>query len=198
MYHRSCFVCCYCGDELTLATYRAHNGVFYCEKHSLEISAPKCDFCQQSVSGATLLAMNKFWHVDHFFCTKCLSPLCTYDTSSKVHYYIHDGKPYCQKDYGDLWADVCKGCHKTIFDRKAISMDSFWHESCLRCFECKKPFKDEIYYEIEGVPYCKEHFHKKRGTLCYECREPIMGSALEAMGSRFHPHHFNCKFCQVL
>lgn len=197
IYHKACFSCFYCGEELTLNTYRSKNDIFYCEKHDSKFLAPQCSFCRKSISENALIAMDKIWHANHFFCTKCLVPFRAEEDRSTMQYFVYDGKPYCQKDYENLFVDVCKRCDKPILDLKVVKMDSVWHESCFRCIECERPFENYAYYEIEAMPYCEEHFHMKRGTLCYDCHQPITGPALQAMGYRFHTHHFSCKYCQV-
>ena len=197
VYHQACFSCFYCGNELSLDSYRIRCGMIYCKTHDLELLAPQCGFCRELVSEKALVALNKVWHVDHFLCTQCSTPLGVNEDTQIVNYFIHDGKAYCREDYEKLFASPCKGCEKPILESLIVCKNASWHESCFRCVDCGRTFEHQVYYEIDGMPYCEEHFHKKRGTLCHECKGSIMGSAVQAMGHRFHPHHFNCKYCQV-
>ena len=50
------------------------------------------------------------WHPECFRCTVCVKPL------SPDNFKEHDGKPYCEKDYNNLFAPKCAGCKGPIVD----------------------------------------------------------------------------------
>jgi paxillin len=52
------------------------------------------------------------------------------------------------------------------------------------------------FFEYEGRPYCEQHYHARRGTLCHACEMPIAGRCVTAMSHKFHPEHFVCSFCR--
>lgn len=46
------------------------------------------------------------------------------------------------------------------------------------------------------MPYCeKHHFNRQGAAFCYQCKEPVKGRCITAMGQKFHPEHFVCAFC---
>lgn len=55
--------------------------------------------------------MGKDWHPECFNCTKCHIPL------SPDNFFEKNGKPYCEKDYYDLFSPKCYGCLKPIKGR---------------------------------------------------------------------------------
>lgn len=61
--------------------------------------------------------------------------------------------------------------------------------------DCKLPFDGATYFDIEGEPFCENHYHDHRGTLCASCRKPITGRCITAMFQKYHPEHFTCSFC---
>lgn len=54
------------------------------------------------------------WHPECFRCTVCVKPL------SPDNFKEHDGKPYCEKDYNNLFAPKCAGCKGPIVDVSAL------------------------------------------------------------------------------
>lgn len=56
------------------------------------------------------MAMGKPWHPECFRCTVCVKPL------QPDNFKEHDGKPYCEKDYNNLFAPKCAGCKGPIVD----------------------------------------------------------------------------------
>ena len=55
--------------------------------------------------------MGKDWHPECFNCTKCHIPL------SPDNFFEKNGKPYCEKDYYDLFSPKCYACLKPIKGR---------------------------------------------------------------------------------
>ena len=52
--------------------------------------------------------MGKDWHPGCFKCDKCKIPL------DPENFYEKNGKPYCEKDFFNLFAPKCYGCAKPI------------------------------------------------------------------------------------
>ncbi len=61
--------------------------------------------------------------------------------------------------------------------------------------ECGQEFKSTSFYEYNGMPYCKLHYHNISGSFCHACHQPINGRCISAMSKKFHPEHFSCSFC---
>lgn len=57
-----------------------------------------------------MIAMGHPWHPECFRCTVCVKPL-TPETFKE-----YQGKPYCEKDFHNLFSPKCAGCTKPITD----------------------------------------------------------------------------------
>lgn len=89
--------------------------------------------------------------------------------------------------FAKLTLHQCGKCHGTIADGTAIkALGKYWHRDHFTCGTCSKAFSGETdvvffvsflifvlldgkFFEIDGMPYCQEHYHAKRGTVCGKC-----------------------------
>ena len=69
-----------------------------------------CAACNKPILGRMITAMNKPWHIEHFVCV-----LCNKELSSSA-FYGYDGKPYCERDYQEMFAPRCAYCNGAILD----------------------------------------------------------------------------------
>jgi len=54
---------------------------------------------------------------------------------------------------------MCKKCHLPIDDRYIFNVkDAYWHEECLKCFQCGQVLRQKCYETDTGALYCKEDF----------------------------------------
>ena len=54
---------------------------------------------------------------------------------------------------------MCKKCHLPIDDRYIFNVkDAYWHEECLKCFQCGQVLRQKCYETETGALYCKEDF----------------------------------------
>jgi hypothetical protein len=67
-----------------------------------------CPACQRPIEGSVVSAMDQIWHVHCFTCSKCRKPL------ENEKYFEKDNKPYCSRDYRDLFSLHCDFCHGPI------------------------------------------------------------------------------------
>ena len=51
---------------------------------------------------------------------------------------------------------------------------------------------------MDNKPYCLQHYHEIKGSICAQCNKPIMGRTVNALGKSWHADHFNCTFCKKL
>ena len=79
-----------------------------------------------------MMAMGKPWHPECFRCTVCVKPL-TPETFKE-----YDGKPYCEKDYNNLFAPKCAGCKGPIVDVSKHFVLNYAAHMCDK-FEFLKP-----------------------------------------------------------
>ena len=88
---------------------------------------------------------------------------------------------------------ICAACKKPILANPLFALGKYWHQDHFCCKTCGT--KLEKYWEKDGIPYCKKHFHRLSLPICGSCLEPIEGQFMKAMGKFFHPNHFACCAC---
>lgn len=73
-----------------------------------------CFACKKSILTKVLDALGHQWHPEHFTCASCDMELST------VTYYESNGRPYCEKDYHELYAPRCAYCNGPILDVSGV------------------------------------------------------------------------------
>ncbi|XP_068447548.1 leupaxin [Clinocottus analis] len=189
VWHPEHFVCFECKGELSSTGFFEREGRPYCDKDYHQLFSPRCAYCKGPIVQNILTALNQNWHPDHFFCTHCGGLF------GPDGFLEKDGKPYCCKDFYHLFAPKCSGCGQSVRENYLTAANGTWHPECFVCADCLKPFTDGCFMELDGRPFCSQHFHSRQGTLCGGCREPITGRCISALDRKFHPEHFVCAFC---
>eukprot|EP01102_Stenamoeba_stenopodia_P020961 TRINITY_DN8333_c0_g1_i1.p1 TRINITY_DN8333_c0_g1~~TRINITY_DN8333_c0_g1_i1.p1 ORF type:complete len:513 (-),score=159.72 TRINITY_DN8333_c0_g1_i1:294-1832(-) len=114
-------------------------------------SAPKsgkiCKGCHQSINGAFMEVDEGIYHKSCFVCALCSSPL--------KKFFDKDDKIYC----GDCFTnkvDVipCGRCGKALGSSVVKACGKRFHDECFTCFNCKKPFNDNLVNNRDGQPWC--------------------------------------------
>lgn len=72
------------------------------------------------------MALGKTYHRLHFFCRECGNPF-------EGGFMVHDGHPYCEKDYIAKFGKKCKACGLHIRGEFVSAMGGDWHKSCFVC-----------------------------------------------------------------
>ncbi|XP_069741967.1 paxillin-like isoform X2 [Narcine bancroftii] len=188
-WHPEHFVCSHCEEEIGQNSFYERDGRVYCNKDYQNLFSPQCAYCKRPILDKILMALDKAWHPEHFFCAYCGD---RFDTDG---YHEKDGKAYCRKDYFKMFAPKCGCCDRPVLDNYISALNNFWHPECFICRDCLTPFTSANFFEVAGLPYCEIHYHQRQGTLCSACQKPITGRCITAMGRRFHPEHLVCAFC---
>ncbi|XP_067828884.1 leupaxin-like [Heptranchias perlo] len=188
-WHPEHFVCAHCNEEIGLKGFCERDGRAYCHKDYHNLFSPRCAYCRGPILDKILTALDKTWHPEHFFCAHCG------DVFGNEGYHEKHGKPYCRKDYFNMFAPKCGSCDRPVLDNYLSALNSVWHPECFVCKDCFTSFESASFFEVDGMPYCELHYHQRQGTLCTGCQKPIIGRCIAAMGRRFHPEHFVCAFC---
>ncbi|XP_076009071.1 leupaxin [Genypterus blacodes] len=188
VWHPEHFVCVVCKMELSRGFFE-RDGSPYCDKDYHQLFSPHCAYCKGPILQNIVTAMDQNWHPEHFFCAHCG------DLFGPEGFLEKEGKPYCNRDFYQLFAPKCSGCGKSVRENYLNAANGTWHPECFVCADCLKPFTDGCFMEFEGRPLCSLHFHSHQGTLCGGCGEPIMGRCISALNRKFHPEHFVCAFC---
>ncbi|XP_049847891.1 LIM domain-containing protein B-like [Schistocerca gregaria] len=102
LWHPEHFCCTVCGDNLSSATFFEHEGKAYCKTHFLAISKYICEYCKVPVITQGVVFLDKHYHIEHFLCTSCSTPL----NSKNLREW--DSKPYCVKCYKKLPSELRK------------------------------------------------------------------------------------------
>ncbi|TNN60688.1 Paxillin [Liparis tanakae] len=174
VWHPEHFVCVECKCELSTTGFFEREGRPYCDKDYHQLFSPRCAYCKGSIVQARnrnlffnrllcniLTALDQTWHPDHFFCTHCGARF------GPDGFLEKDGKPYCCKDFYQLFAPKCSGCGESVRENYLTAANGTWHPECFVC----------------------------AGTLCGGCCEPITGRCISALDRKFHPEHFVCALC---
>ncbi|CAG9759708.1 unnamed protein product [Ceutorhynchus assimilis] len=188
-WHPEHFTCSHCRQELGTRNFFEREGKPYCETDYHNLFSPRCAHCNGPILDKCVTALEKTWHVDHFFCAQCGKQF------GEDGFHEREGKPYCHDDYFDMFAPKCGGCSRAIMENYISALGSQWHSDCFVCKECHQPFMGGSFFDHEGQPLCEIHYHAKRGSLCAGCHKPISGRCVTAMFRKFHPEHFVCAFC---
>ncbi|XP_070817391.1 leupaxin [Chaetodon trifascialis] len=189
VWHPEHFVCVVCKMELSTTGFFEREGRPYCDKDYQQHFSPRCAYCKGPIVQNILTALDQTWHPEHFFCTHCGGLF------GPEGFLEKDGKPYCCKDFYNLFAPKCSGCGEAVRENYLTAANGTWHPECFVCSDCLKPFSDGCFMELDGRPLCSLHFHSRQGTLCGGCSEPITGRCISALDRKFHPEHFVCAFC---
>ncbi|XP_054458978.1 leupaxin [Anoplopoma fimbria] len=189
VWHPEHFVCVACKVELSTTGFFEREGQPYCDKDYHQLFSPRCAYCKGPIVQNILTALDQTWHPEHFFCTHCGGLF------GPDGFLEKDGKPYCCKDFYNLFAPKCSGCGVSVRENYLTAANGTWHPECFVCADCLKPFNDGCFMELDGRPLCSQDFHSRQGTLCGSCSEPITGRCISALDRKFHPEHFVCAFC---
>jgi hypothetical protein len=152
-YHPDCFVCVSCQQPFPEGEFLVHEGQPFCDPCHNELFAVRCSSCQQPVTGRCIEVGNKKWHVEHFACEACGTPLA--------------GKPY-KEDDGSIFCATCKAararrvekdngmcgqCKMPIIGEYIMLRGQRMHPKHFRCEECGCAFSGGNCHEYEGKLY---------------------------------------------
>ncbi|XP_036752666.1 transforming growth factor beta-1-induced transcript 1 protein isoform X4 [Manis pentadactyla] len=188
-WHPEHFVCGGCATALGGSSFFEKDGAPFCPECYFERFSPRCGLCNQPIRHKMVTALGTHWHPEHFCCVSCGEPI------GDEGFHEREGRPYCRRDFLQLFAPRCQGCQGPILDNYISALSALWHPDCFVCRECFAPFSGGSFFEHDGRPLCENHFHARRGSLCAACGLPVTGRCVSALGRRFHPDHFTCTFC---
>jgi len=190
LYHFKCFSCAGCRKDIGTEEFFDKDGKAYCLTCYKSSFLPACSRCRKAIEGRYLKALNQDFHEQCFSCAVCNQ------TFADGKFYEKDQNPYCLQHYNELFGYTCAKCHQTIIDGTAIAaLDKYWHRNHFTCTRCSQPFTDGKFFEDEGLPYCQEHYHERRGTICGKCAKPIDGMCVSALEKKWHQGCFTCTKC---
>ena len=130
-------------------------------------SYPRCGYCQGPILDKCISALDQTFHPEHFFCSACG------DQFGDDGFHEKDDAAFCKTCYFEQFAPKCGGCNTPITENYISSLNLQWHPNCFVCKECQMPFHDGNFFEHEGFPYCEQHYHALRGSLCAGCHKVL-------------------------
>ncbi|KAI9255645.1 hypothetical protein BDA99DRAFT_442045 [Phascolomyces articulosus] len=195
-WHVDCFKCKHCKQDLEHVAFYSMDGQPYCALDYHELFSKRCDYCNTPIEDQSIEALGKFYHVGHFFCRGCSKP---FDATSS--FMVHDGHPYCEKDYQAKFGHKCMGCGEYIAGEIVGALGGEWHKDCFVCSDCGQSFESVTFYERNNKPFCEIHYKNplnSNAKLCQQCGVAIDGRYSSAFGKEYHPHHFQCARCSKI
>jgi len=132
-WHPACFSCTCCGEMLEDLLYYHYKGKLYCGRDYAQLmKIPRCAACDELIFSTEYTgAENTFWHIKHFCCWLCDSPL------AGQKYIPVEGQPHCLGCWQVHHGKICSACGQYIDPQgQRVSLgEKHWHASPL-CFKC--------------------------------------------------------------
>jgi len=157
--HPRHFRCEECGCEFKGGDCMEFEGDFYCIPHYEILQLKKCARCGKPCKGRSVTALGKTWHTDHFTCHICNEPF------AGPNFHAHEGNPYCQTHYVQMFGDNCADCHQPIITGGAKFLGKAFHDDCLKCVQCSKVLKSGDFTSWEAKPMCISCYKKIPKTI---------------------------------
>lgn len=155
-WHPKCFVCFSCNELLADLVYFLHKGNIYCARDFAAIlKIPRCKACDELIfTKEYTVAENASFHVRHFCCFHCDTPLADQN-------YVSDdksGQPVCLPCYENYQAEKCQSCQKPIAaNEQGVAWSSLhWHTYCFNCAgrNCNKSLLGGRFMVKNSIPLC--------------------------------------------
>jgi hypothetical protein len=155
---------------------------------------PMCSSCGISIRGPFVLALDKTWCPDHFFCSNpnCRAPLIG------IGFVEEEGQLFCERDYEQFFAPRCKKCGNAIMRECVNALKDTYHPECFLCVQCGRQIGQGAFHLEDGKTYCEKDWQAMFQTKCYGCQFPIEPGDrwVEALNENWHSECFNCSTCQ--
>ncbi|ELR25664.1 LIM domain containing protein [Acanthamoeba castellanii str. Neff] len=135
------------------------------------------------VIGKVLHALNNTYHPDHF---------CPFPGDKFVE---HEGKPYCEEHYWEVYAPRCHACQQPIREGVIKALGRLYHPNHFTCQGCGVGLAGQQFKEGSGEPYCGDCKKAVQVVIepdihiCAKCKKPIIGEYILLFGQRMHPEN---------
>lgn len=161
-WHPKCFTCFSCNELLADLVYFSHKGNIYCARdYAAILNIPRCKACDELIfTKEYTVAENASYHVRHFCCFHCDTPLANQN-------YVSDdrtGQPLCLPCYENYQAEKCQSCKKPIgANEQGVAWSSLhWHTYCFNCAgkNCNKHLLGGRFLVKNNFPLCSTECFK--------------------------------------
>eukprot|EP00026_Physarum_polycephalum_P004541 Phypoly_transcript_04562.p1 GENE.Phypoly_transcript_04562~~Phypoly_transcript_04562.p1 ORF type:complete len:664 (-),score=181.18 Phypoly_transcript_04562:64-2055(-) len=177
-----------------------------------------CAKCANYIQGEHVMALNKFWCLDHFSCKECNRPLhgvfseedgfayCS-DCMSNKYRCVTCGRgvttgQFYQTEHGRRHVECmplipCDMCHNPIHPgtSKMKALDKVYHPECFRCVSCDRQIRAE-FTNRSGKPLCMQCSQSSQ-PKCARCYNSITGQYVAFSNLRYHNECFCCEQCNT-
>eukprot|EP01113_Clastostelium_recurvatum_P033507 TRINITY_DN442_c0_g1_i1.p1 TRINITY_DN442_c0_g1~~TRINITY_DN442_c0_g1_i1.p1 ORF type:complete len:139 (+),score=22.55 TRINITY_DN442_c0_g1_i1:149-565(+) len=110
-----------------------------------------CAVCHKPILNAVVNAGGRSYHVEHFACAHCNTPLKT------GTYFEKDGAPFCPSCWDSSVCERCVKCSQPINDKIVHALGGAFHDSCFTCGECGTALASREFFDRHGTPVCTSH-----------------------------------------
>jgi len=156
---------------------------------------PPCAVCNEMIIGACVNALGKTYHSEHFVCYNCNNPF------ANGSFIEHEGNPYCEFDYSQLFCPRCANCQQPIIDKCVNAGGKPYHPHHFTCTGCGKSLVGQSYKIEDEDIFCNvcKDARKQRVAApaepCARCKLPITAEWVMLHGQKMHAEHFRCEEC---
>ncbi|XP_041460122.1 testin-like isoform X3 [Lytechinus variegatus] len=159
-WHPGCFRCTTCNELLVDLIYFFKGDNIYCGRHYADTLKPRCAACDELIFALSYTqAEDRNWHVNHFCCFECDTPL------GGQQYVAKDSHPYCMECHSKKFAKVCTSCGMKIGAGvpRLSHNKHHWHadDDCFRCSNCKITLVGKSFLPKEGYIFCSTKCKKQ-------------------------------------
>ena len=189
-YHKTCFVCKRCREELVGEQYFIIDDDIVCPDCIKPIG--QCQGCKEGISPSVsyLQHGDRKWHAECFKCNVCRAWLVNGEFLEMASSLL------CKTCYVEKMSLKCEACNRPISEKGIKFALKSYHIDCFVCTGCRKPLvgQSEKVKEKDGEPYCQScisQTYKK----CYKCKGAINTRHTVYKGHSFHLQCFQCNKC---
>jgi len=133
------------------------NGVPVCPNCEPIVQARRCADCNQPIVGRYVQSRGKYYHVDHFKCSKCGEVL------RGKNFVLHHNKYFCPKD-GAVIVNRCAYCKNELDiadNDNVIFNKKNYHKRCFVCRVCGMRVDPDNAKSFHGRPHCNECYAER-------------------------------------
>lgn len=190
-WHRKCFVCKRCGENLVDKKYYRFGEELLCSDCQDDHAIAQCHGCKLGISSTVSCLKHKkrSWHVGCFKCIICQTWL------ANGEFCEMDDNLMCHSCYITKVGRKCDVCQTTI-TTKGVQMGlKTYHPDCFKCSSCEKSLIGASKVKDSGgQPLCYDCF-SELATKCFRCRASITSRHTLYKGQTFHVECFKCNLC---
>jgi len=189
------------GQSVNMSAGMNYGGSATIPQDSSEEPPSDCAKCGEPITGVVIRAMGSCYHQDHFVCEYCSQPF-----PSGRFVKANDGNLYCEQDFAELFAKICKVCNEVVTGKVVNAEGLSFHPEHFICVGCGTNLVGKKYKphpDIKGQIYCpvclpaELRLLKPEDHICAQCSLPIRGPYILINGQYMHPRHYRCHECGI-